>query len=393
MQFDTWLKKKGLQSVNIEAANFADTGRGVKALYDIPAHSILVKVPSNLILTRDVVEQFHPGASSLTEHQALALFLASHKHDTANFWFPFINVLPQNFGTMAMFLAKEVRMLLQPETQADIERQEHKMELDINAMMTKATSTHARALSRTDLIWAWCAVNTRCLTLHTSTTKSRPMNRPNIAMMPFLDFLNHSHHASIEAGLDSEGSYVIKILHPVAAQHQVFINYGPHDNAFLLREYGFTMSDNLYDNARLDNGYEKFRLTNEGIDDLRKTNEYLECEGYKGDYAVSVSHPISYRLLVSLRLRCLIAAEPLLHPRHHRAWRKTLFGETEMINLANEHEAITAMSLIAIKAKDDVMKCLIQASTDERSALIRPILESTRLALNACIDACGHYFD
>ena len=40
-------------------------------------------------------------------------------------------------------------------------------------------------------------------------------------MMPFLDYLNHSCKSTMEAGLQSDGSYMVKTVQPVAAHHEV----------------------------------------------------------------------------------------------------------------------------------------------------------------------------
>ena len=108
---------------------------------------------------------------------------------------------------------------------------------------------------------------------------------------------------------------------------------------------------------------------------------------------MSLSCPISFRLLTALRLRIALAGVPTpLVGDRHRQWLKTIQGETERISLSNERDAIDGMLLMASQAQEYVRASLI-AAADDQKAPVRLILESTSAALQACIDACHHYFD
>lgn len=48
-------------------------------------------------------------------------------------------------------------------------------------------------------------------------------------------------------------SFEIKTLTPYKKGEQVYINYGPHDNLAILKEYGFVLSENSYNFVLLDN--------------------------------------------------------------------------------------------------------------------------------------------
>jgi hypothetical protein len=47
-------------------------------------------------------------------------------------------------------------------------------------------------------------------------------------------------------------SFEIKTLTPYRKGEQVFINYGPHDNQAIFREYGFVLPENEYNFVSLD---------------------------------------------------------------------------------------------------------------------------------------------
>ncbi|TPX36337.1 hypothetical protein SmJEL517_g01514 [Synchytrium microbalum] len=289
-----------------------------------------------------------------------------------------------------MFLPEDLKRCLQRETQADIERQIHKMDADIEVVTNLGHPS-----SREDVAWAWCAVNTRCLTLYTYTTKRQPKpGSPTLAMMPMLDLFNHSPQAAVEAGLDESNSYVIWTLKHIQANQQVFINYGPHDNPFLLREYGFVAPNNPYDHAVLDSAYDEFRLDNEKPDNLETTNSYLEAVGYRGDYTVSVSAPISYRLLMALRLRCALCCTQIPKEQVNEIFLKVVYGEYDCISPENERMAIGAMRSILVIEKDRVLEGTLRLRQDERvqAQPVRSILETTLNSLDSSITECVNYF-
>lgn len=47
-------------------------------------------------------------------------------------------------------------------------------------------------------------------------------------------------------------SFEIKTLSPYKKGEQVFINYGPHDNLAMLKEYGFVLPENCYNFVSVD---------------------------------------------------------------------------------------------------------------------------------------------
>ena len=74
-------------------------------------------------------------------------------------------------------------------------------------------------------------VNTRCIYLDAKKQDAAD----NIALAPMLDFLNHTPDAKTEGRFCTKTkSYQIKTLLPYKKGEQVFINYGPHDNCFIL---------------------------------------------------------------------------------------------------------------------------------------------------------------
>ena len=124
-------------------------------------------------------------------------------------------------------------------------------------------------LIKSIFVWAWYAVNTRCITLNTdSNNPSWALKSPKIALAPFLDCLNHSETCQIHAYLDDSG-YIIRTRTDFDKNIQVFINYGPHDNNFLLSEYGFCIPNNRYTHVVLDNQVQS--LLEDSLPEIRQT--------------------------------------------------------------------------------------------------------------------------
>ncbi|KHJ75498.1 hypothetical protein OESDEN_24886 [Oesophagostomum dentatum] len=66
-----------------------------------------------------------------------------------------------------------------------------------------------------------------------------------LAVIPFVDMLNHEPLARGIAMFDRySNTYIVRASHCVLEDEQVTVCYGPHDNARLSMEYGFTLPDN-----------------------------------------------------------------------------------------------------------------------------------------------------
>ncbi|EUB60453.1 Ribosomal N-lysine methyltransferase set11 [Echinococcus granulosus] len=108
-------------------------------------------------------------------------------------------------------------------------------------------------IERMHFAWAWSVVNSRCVYVnlrlwggnkstlpHICDSEPRFFYRSNenIAIIPFFDLFNHSPDVSVSIEV-TNGVLKVKTDSSYQAGEQVFINYGKHDNLFLLCEYGF----------------------------------------------------------------------------------------------------------------------------------------------------------
>lgn len=125
----------------------------------------------------------------------------------------------------------------------------------------------------------------------------------------------------------------------------MYINYGPHDNLAMLKEYGFVLSQNCYNFVLLD--HEVWQLfdemeTKRGLD-VKK--QILEGAGYSGDYSIKTEE-ISFRLMAALRLLALNGATEPGFDRRVMEWHDVVMGQTDMISTENERKALIMLQSI-----------------------------------------------
>ncbi|XP_038049324.1 SET domain-containing protein 4-like [Patiria miniata] len=178
----------------------------------------------------------------MTSHQMLTVYLLFEAcKGVGSFWFPYIAVLPQMFGTPPFFNERELQLLPKDtctHAKAQIENVSSAFK-ELSAFFELLRGTYPSMSSRLSFErfrWAWFAVNTRCVYMKQENQQG------NCALAPYIDLLNHSPEAETEAGFDSSlDCYVVKTETGCKKWQQAFICYGPHGNDKLLLEYGFVV--------------------------------------------------------------------------------------------------------------------------------------------------------
>ncbi|CAG8523434.1 1737_t:CDS:10 [Funneliformis mosseae] len=347
--FREWLKRKGFPKTNLTLAEFQDTGRGMMATRNISAGEIIISVPKKFLLTHDSLrDQYYRHPMKFSAHQFIALYLIlEYKKGTQSNIYPYIDMLPKDFDNMPLTYGKEIFDLLPYNVKVDVESQRAKFERDytgIKKFLDGKPDVQSK-ISREDYLWGWLCVNTRCIYLE---TKSSYDVKDHIAIAPFLDFLNHSHESKIKGEFNHMTQcYEITTLTPYKKGNQVFINYGPHDNFFILMEYGFVIPNNPYNYVSLDKEF--FEISFPGESELIRQEklDLLFHNGFYGDYCLRISE-ISFRLLTALRLRVLQRFDDSVLETQGivRKWKNTITGLTEIINPENERLMYFYLKLI-----------------------------------------------
>lgn len=188
--------------------------------------------------------------------------------------------------------------------------------------------------------WCWFAVGTRCVSF--SDKNSGEMATE--ALAPFLDFLNHSDQAQIDARYNpDEGQYEIKTLTGCKRGQQVFICYGPHDNAKLWVEYGFYLPENAENFISFEREMGQLKLPGES-EAFREVKEKIWEEYHLKKGLKSEGTSPSWGLLVALRIRLMTPDEYGMKS----AWKHMILGERDTISPANE---IRVRDLLRIAAQ------------------------------------------
>ncbi|KAI8820177.1 uncharacterized protein EV422DRAFT_620572 [Fimicolochytrium jonesii] len=364
--FLQWCASKGFTQHKLVVAEFAETGRGMRAAGDI-----LIAIPATLLLTSttpDVLSACQPytSAASLSEHAALAVFLAVERaKGAASAYKPYVDVLPEAFGSVpAVGVGRmgEGWGAWVPEGVRDATQRIRKKVRDDYALVMglclRCVEDHTRGdppiqctscpttpaapyIPFAAFQWAWFAVNTRCVSLTslpaTPQKRSTPSASPakpltthlwpphlracKIALAPMLDFLNHGKDAKVEAGYstnsssssssspDSEG-YKIRTLVAYPANTEVFISYGAHSNEFLLAEYGFAIPGNECNFLTVDEGVWEVGFEGETGEGRERARAVVEGVGLGREHTLHPHGEPSPRLLALLRIRLLLVTTP-----------------------------------------------------------------------------------
>uniref|UniRef100_A0A6M2CSL2 Putative ribosomal n-lysine methyltransferase set11 n=1 Tax=Rhipicephalus microplus TaxID=6941 RepID=A0A6M2CSL2_RHIMP len=256
-----WMTAKGFRlHTQLYVKEFRETGRGLATQQMLSAGDPFLRLPTCLLITtgtalssslHDFVIRNH---RKLTPIEVLTLFLMNEKlrgHDSE--WRYFINSLPTTYTTPVYLGSKLLAKLpcsvfRKAQTQVSKIRSTFlklrallKENEDVDSLFASLSKNFTWCL----FVWAWSAVNTRCI-FSEHKTGNFLWDNDKCALAPFLDCLNHHWKASVQTAI--VGSYFeIVTNNNYQPNEQVFISYGSHDNRKLLLEYGFVLPNNPND--------------------------------------------------------------------------------------------------------------------------------------------------
>ncbi|KAI8802794.1 hypothetical protein BJ742DRAFT_532446 [Cladochytrium replicatum] len=369
-----WMHAKGFApGKNVSIQDFEGTGRGLVAESPIEPNVPFLFIPELLIVTSLTVDNYvektfkrKDAAKSLSEHQLLALFLSIQKNNPSNDYSPFMHSIPPSFDTVGHKIPKDILQHLPSDIRNMVAEQRRNLKSDWTAVSTYLDGLVDVTYDVFE--WAWSAVNTRCVSLNPQPPPppSAPP-QPRTALIPLFDMLNHSPSITVHAHFNtSTRTFTLSTDARTEPGSQVFISYGPHEDARLLVEYGFIVGEsNHFNCVKVDDAM--------GVPE-EKVKRALEVHGMWGDYTLD-GEDVSLRVLNALRLRVLVAMDLQQQPRVGanvrvrgskvnpptkdnfesllKEWKRVLNGEIEYLSVENEKKVYAALKRICENVLDE----------------------------------------
>ncbi|KAJ2022391.1 hypothetical protein GGI06_001835 [Coemansia sp. S85] len=387
-KFRSWCKEQGLPKTRLTLAYFPDTFRGMMATRDIGPGEDVVRIPERLLITASKVKRAMLARAAagkttqsdrwdLSEHQSLTYWVyAEAELQARSKWHSYISSLPRDFASIPLFVlsgrspsgtididssgcVQWVIAHLPHALRQRVSEQQARLFGDWALTCSFSAAFGLQPVSNWRLyVWSWLVVSTRCIHLgrqsssarHTQTTGASCLrdahsisSQDNITLAPMLDLLNHNEHASISTLFDADSrEFVIKTDVPFKAGQEVFISYGPHDNLFLLAEYGFVLGRNPFQHLELDHAADLWVTAAKArMQGLRRVApacpasigtlvDMLKQRGLWGDFALlpGDTEP-PYRLQSALRLLLVVEQQGIPLKRAVAQWERWRRGEPE----------------------------------------------------------------
>lgn len=286
-----WLGELGWKNETcLSHRYFPNTGRGLYSKKNIEPENLLIRIPFDALITLYSIENdesfrkfFAPSIhlfenNKLTFQSLLSVFILFHNHLKNSYYQPYIKTIPKTF-TNPIFCIKTELMHLPEDILEIVVKQNQALKCDYNALNEAFKKRICNCCNENyfpniisfDLFkWAYFAVNSRCVYIDPDVIKSLVeqsmfikilKDNVKLALVPFLDLINHSDKAHTDAKFSCSKNNLKEIFKSEKKKifyelytkitykryNQIFINYGHHTNKKLLIEYGFFLKENFYE--------------------------------------------------------------------------------------------------------------------------------------------------
>jgi hypothetical protein len=307
-----WLRQRGGSCASGVRIGENSGERGLFATKDFPANAMLLFVPADLHIRAPSRDSFRVDR----EDDRLALDLLNKIHmkrgelrpGHTRMWAKWIASLPATYTTPLHWSDATVALLGDTELVSTIQRQRARLERRYDDLRSHI-SNHGYGpgpgvnswgetlgdalLTFANYRWAYATIRSRAAYLGEEGAAQ--------AIVPVGDLFNHSTDAPNVAAAYAlpARAYVYTATQPIAAGDELLVSYGAHDNATLLKHYGFV--------PRGPNPHDRVAVT---LDDAPATNlatgaaarAWLAEQGFDSGHALTHDGP-SFELLAALRLR------------------------------------------------------------------------------------------
>ncbi|KAM3431907.1 hypothetical protein NHJ13734_007097 [Beauveria thailandica] len=357
-----WAKTQGIEIDGCSPKQLHGRGVGIVATRALQANHVILRVPTatlrSLANTPRAITARLPGASV---HALLAVSLCLDLDSPSlAAWRAVFPSRADIRAALPLCWPSELRALLPHSAAARLARQSaafHRDWASVEAAVAAAAYDAAAAtsamaaLTKDDFLYAWLLVNTRSFYHATRATAKRP-KEDHMVLQPVADLFNHAPAPGSGAfcvGSFDDAAFTVTTRAAHAPGDELFIQYGPHGNDFLLVEYGFTLPSPLndaWDETSLD-PYLCPALAAAGH------RTVLEDAGFWAAYMLD-RETACYRTHVALRALCLTPLQ----------WRAVLDGERDEDRDRGRVEA----ALVAV---------VLRPAEEDAAARIRDVDEAT----------------
>lgn len=300
---------------SVKLASTATKGMSVVCAEPLREGELIIHIPTDLLVNISTIKCQDSLMNTLEPQELLASELIRRKADSSDLW---VCSLPPSFRDLP---------LAWPEK--DLERLPKRYRERVAAQQ-KEISTFAEKCNFTmeQAQWGWSAVNTRCL----------HWPEGGMTLAPALDYLNHE--------CDARGTDLLRVVpttkgFDVTTQRDYFIGdeltfcYGPHENGFLLTEYGFVADQNPWN---------FIDLSPDLYEIVHRQRHWLTENGYWDDWTLDCDGQPSFRTEVALasiqapnhRLLAALINGYDDGSRYHETSRQIIRTIAEMSLLAHE---------------------------------------------------------
>ncbi|KAK5972758.1 SET (Trithorax/polycomb) domain containing [Trichostrongylus colubriformis] len=336
--FLSWCRTKGIVLDGLEIRSCEKSGNGVFATRSFRTDEKVIEVPEELMITAGKVADMDNYSKLLrqtkflpTPFELLTLFFCMEDEELSPYA-PYLKMLPKAFTTPS-YIGQTVNPADLPLSvrQYWCTQQKDLQEAWERIKEVSPSTTHEKFL------WAWHVVNTRCIYVenkpHASVDNSAG---DTLAVVPFVDMLNHDPSAQCLATFERfSKKYVVRVSHCILEDQEVTVCYGPHDNARLWMEYGFTLHCNPNGRVPMEHALFIALARKVGVTVTSAHEQALEDAGLPCTLYLSDAGP-NWAFRVNLKIL-------MLSPSDIKRWREVIYSEkprTESSNSSDDEESV-----------------------------------------------------
>jgi hypothetical protein len=250
----------------------------------------LLSVPHSVLRTAQTVPKtISRKLADISVHGLLAVDLLFDNSPARAAWRAVLPAATDLFKAMPYTWEPALQALLPPFAKSLLENQQRKFLKDWNVV-----SQAFQGLDERSYLYRWLIVNTRTFYWTAPGTKRPRAPHDCMALNPFADYFNHADEGcSVQYGPVGFKIFAERVYEE---GEEINISYGSHSNDFLLTEYGFILSENKWDEIRLDHII---------ISELStKQRDQLEGIGFLGKYVLD-KYTVCHRTQVAVRSFCV----------------------------------------------------------------------------------------